>query len=243
MFRRNLFSRSGAAVLDRPYQMPRFNALRSAIFGPTQILQLGPVAWFRFNSAITVGTGVAQWGDQSGNGNTLKQASATFQPALQGDGSILFDGISHTMKCVPFAFKQPESIYILFRQVTWTVNHYIFDGDAANSGRVIQSAVTPALTANAGASLAADAELAVNTYGVLTTVFNGAASSMQVNFGTLVTGAGGALDMAGFSLGSAGSGGLPSNIQVKEVILFPVVHDAQTRARIILYLGKLGGIF
>jgi hypothetical protein len=49
--------------------------------------------------------------------------------------------------------------------------------------------------------------------------------------------------MAGFSLGSAGSGGLPSNIQVKEVILFPVVHDAQTRARIILYLGKLGGIF
>jgi hypothetical protein len=242
MFRRNLFSRSGAAVLDRPYQVPRFNTLRGG-FGPAQILQLGPVAWFRFNSAITVATGVSNWGDQSGNGNALKQATASFQPILQGDGSILFDGVTQALKCAPFAFKQPESIYLLFRQVTWTVNHYVFDGDASNSGRVIQSAVTPALTANAGVSLAADAELAVNTYGVLTVVFNGAASSMQVNFGTLVTGAGGALDMAGFTLGSSGGGGLFSNIQVKEVILFPVAHDPQTRGRIILYLGKLGGIF
>lgn len=202
-----------------------------------------PAAWFQFNTGITVtGQGVSQWDDQSGNGRHLKQGTDGARPALQADGSILFNGTDEYLKCDAFTLVQPETVYILGTHVTWTgasQGHWC-DGEANNSMAIWDEGTTPEIDAFAGSRVGRNANLAVDTYGVVVAVFNGASSVLQVNNTTPVAGDCGAADAGGFTLGASGNGGAPSNIQAKESIIFPAAHGAATRARIIRYLSVVG---
>lgn len=209
------------------------------------IRALAPAAWFRFGVGITDSGGglVSQWADQSGNGRHLKQATATNQPAKQADGSILFDGVDNYLKCDAFTLNQPESIYLLMKQATWTEGDTIFDGNAANTGRLFQTVGSPQLRFRTSSGFVANnSGLALDTYGVLSCVANGAGSSVQVNHGTPTTGTLDADNMAGFTLCAAGNATGFVNAQVKEVIVFAAAHGAATRARVISYLRRLGGV-
>jgi hypothetical protein len=211
-------------------------------FGPSQILALKPAAWFRLGMGITVVTGVSQWSDQSGNGRHLLQATAINQPALQTDGSILFDGVGTFLKCSAFTLNQPETIYILFKSVSWTSLDYVCDGNAVSTGNIVQFNGTPNLVfAAALANIDFSGEAAIGTYCAMCVVFNGASSVGRIN-NTEATGNPGAANMGGFSLGSSGAPGNYSNIQVKEVIIFPSAHDSARRASVIAYLMKLGNL-
>ena len=72
---------------------------------------------------------VSSWGDKSGNGNDLVQATETNKPTWNSNG-VLFDGVDNFMKAVAFTLIQPEFIYIVFKQVTWTSNARVFDGNS-----------------------------------------------------------------------------------------------------------------
>lgn len=210
---------------------------RSPVFVPTFLP--GLAAWFRYG----VGVSAAQWDDVSGNGRHLKQATGDSQPAVQGDGSLLFDGADDFMKCDAFTLNQPATVYLLFKQVTWTLNDFIFGGEATTNGRMFQSATTPDLRMNSGTAGAINAGLAVNTYGVVSLVFSGAASLLQVNNGTAVVANAGTNAMAGFTLGSQADGAAAwSHIQTKEVALYSGAHDAGTRAQVIAYLAGVGNL-
>lgn len=209
------------------------------------IKALGPAAWFRFGQGITVSTGVSQWSDQSGNGRHLLQATGTAQPSLQSDGSILFDGVQQFLKCNSFTLIQPETVYVLFKMVTYTDPTKVFDGNTDNSGSLTMTGGTPNLQAFAGTSFGNNTGLATGTYGVVTTIFNGAtpASLTQVNNNAAVTGSSGASTMGGFTMGRAGGSAVQFGaIQAKEVIIFSAAHDADTRARVIKYLNVVGGL-
>jgi hypothetical protein len=222
---------------------PASFASRRGGFGAGSILALSPVAWFRSGMGIATATGVSQWDDQSGNARHLKQATGAAQPALQGDGSILFNGTGHFLKCDAFTLNQPETIYFLGRQVTWTLSDRIFDGETAGTGALLQVTSTPTLGINAGAAVNGNTNLAVNTYGVVAAVFNGGNSVLQVNRTAPLTGNAGAGNMGGFTLGASGGGGsLFGNIQVKEIIIFPTAHDSNTRLNVIRYLSDVGGL-
>ncbi len=196
-------------------------------------------AWYRFGAGITVATGVSVWADQSGKtGRNLLQATGGNQPALQSDGSILFDGVAHFLKSAAFTLNQPNTVYLRFRQVTWTNNDIIMDGVGATS-RLFQGGVTPQIFQNAGSIGSADGDLAVNAYGSLASVFSGAASILQVNNGTPITSNAGTNNPGGFTLGASAAGAAPGNIQVKEVIIYSAAHDATTRNTIISYLSTL----
>lgn len=210
-------------------------------FKPNDLPNLA--AWFRYGLGITSAAGaVSQWDDASLNVRHLKQATGAAQPALQADGSILFDGTSDFLKCDAFTLVQPETVYFLGRQVTWTLNDYLYDGNTANTGAIIQYSASPNILLGAATSTAENTDLAVNTYGVVTAVLNGANSLVQVNNGTAATGDIGTRDLAGFTLGASGGGTAFGNIQVKEVIVFSAAHDATTRARVIAYLSRVGGL-
>lgn len=203
----------------------------------------GLAAAFRFNRGITEsGSGVSQWDDVSGNARHLSQATDASRPAKQADGSILFDGVADNLKCGAFALAQPETVYWLGKQVTWAANDYLFDGNALGGGRILQSGVSPQVLANAGASLALNANLAVDTYGVAVAVFNGASSVCQVNNTTPVTGDCGVNNMGGLTV--AASGGLTGfgNVQVKEIHVYSVAHNAAERLRVIRYLARVGRV-
>ena len=106
-------------------------------FLPSELSNLE--AWYRFNQGITVtGSGVSQWDDASGNANHLLQAVDTNRPSKEADGSILFDGVDNYLKAVAFTLIQPETVYILLKQVTWVNQARFFDGDTMNSGIVRQ---------------------------------------------------------------------------------------------------------
>lgn len=195
--------------------------------------------WTRFNSGITeTGLGVSQWDDVSGNGNHLLQGTDTNRPSKESDGSILFDGVDNFLKASGFTWTQPETIYILFKQITWTSGDRIFDGNALNTGVLFQTGTTPSLSSFAGAVLP-EVDLTIDEYGIVTTVFNATSSIIQLNNDTPITGNGGTADMSGFTLGANATPGQYGNIQVKEVIGYSGAHDAATRAQVIRYLQSV----
>ncbi len=207
--------------------------------GGIQFVQgLSPAAWYRYGVGITVATGVSAWADQSGNGRNLTQGTAGFQPALQGDNSILFDGVDDTM-FVAFTLNQPTTWYGLIQQVSWTSSDGIWTG-AGGTNLVLQSVASPQIRMTGGTALANSSDLAVGVYGVVTNVFNGASSVLQVNNNAPITGDAGLGNAGGIILCQNGAGF--GNIQVKEVILYAAAHDAATRARVISYLGAVGGL-
>lgn len=205
---------------------------------------LGPAAWFRNQQGITQSGGfVSQWNDQSGNGRHLIQGTGASQPALQADGSILFDGVDDFLKCAAFTLNQPATVYILGKQVTWTSNDSIAGGDT-NGVRLRQEnlGISPDLQIFAGSATGVNANLPLDTYGGIVAVYNGASSLLQINNTTPATGDAGANNLAGFTLGSDGSQTTFGNLQAKESIVYVGAHDAATRVAVISYLATVGGL-
>lgn len=154
---------------------------------------------------------------------------------------ILGDGIRQFMKTAPFTLVQPEFIYMVVKQVSWTVSEAYSDGNTLNSGILFSSGITPNIAAFAGNQLD-NVNLAVNTYGIIRILFNGASSKFIVNETTPTTGNLGTNDMGGFTLGANANGGTWSNIEVKEIIIRKSADSAPNEAAIYSYLASKYGI-
>lgn len=193
-----------------------------------QILGLSPAAWWRYNTGITESSGaVSAWADQSGNSRNLVQATGTNQPALQGDGTILFDGVDNYLKCSAFTFNQPATICVLGKQITQANGQAICDGNTSDSMEFFQSTASATrVRLFAGANAIDNDDWAIDTYAAIRVVFSGASSLIQVNTNAAATGDPGAQNAGGFTLGGRGGAAEFSNIQVGEVILFPAALTA-----------------
>ena len=154
--------------------------------------------------------------------------------------SLLFDGAAHYMKTAPFTLNQPETIFLVGKQVSWSANARIFDGNAENLGTLYQQPGTPKMSLYAGATLA-DVSLAIGTTGVVATVINGASSSIQVNQGAAVSGNAGSANLGGITLGASGVAAGFGNIQTYELLAYSAALDAATRANIIRALMSKHG--
>lgn len=180
----------------------------------------------------------------STTGETYTINSTGSKPAQMVDRpSLLLDGVAHFMK-VAFALIQPETIYFVGKQVTWTINDYIFDGGSTNKGLLYLTGATPQLNIYAGTSVAANTDFTVGATKVACVVFNGASSSLKINAAAETSGNAGSLDMGGFTLGANGdwTGANCGNIQAHEVLIYKTAHDAATRANIIRALMAKWGV-
>lgn len=199
--------------------------------------------WCKYNSGITVtGAGVSQWDDVSGNANHLKQGTDTNRPSKESDGSILFDGVDNYLKADAFTLVQPETIYLLGKQITWALNDSIFDGNTSNTGRLYNLGITPKIGCYAGGSGAESTELTLDKDAVISVVFDhdNALNELQINHNAPATDATfGTADMGGFTLGSNGASTNFTHFQAKEALVFSTAHDANTREKVINYLGAL----
>ena len=208
---------------------------------PNVLVDGNTVAWYIADDLTTITKDgsdfVSRWNDYLGSGRDLLQAAVGAHPLWSADG-ILFDGTTDFMKAVAFTYEQPEMIYIVFKQVTWTSVDYFFDGNASNSGIVYQAGVTPQIVAYAGSASTNNGNLALDTWGIVRVLFDGAASKLIVNETAATTGNFGVNDMGGFTLGTkgAGSSGNTANIQVKEIILRKISDSAGDEADIYAYL-------
>lgn len=198
------------------------------------------VLWARKGTGITsAANAVSNWADQSGLGHNLPQATGASQPTLQSDGTILFNGSSHFLKAATFALIQPFSLYLRAKPITWILNRGWTDGDAFNTGpQIFDTTATPTIGLFSGAVGPTGNGAALNQWSSIAGIVNGAASVLNIN-GAESTGNSGASNANGFTLGALGNGTGPANIQVAEVILYNVAHDAATRASIIAYLNTI----
>ena len=213
----------------------------SVVFSPRDLI--GMVLWLDSADSSSViesggpGTGVSQWNDNSGKGHHLKQSVGVDRPSLEAGGSILFDGVSQFLKADAFTLVQPETIYIVFQQLSFTFLDTIYDGNTENSGVLSQLAPTPNISFQVGANfLGIITSLPLGVYGVIITVVNGPSSVLQLNNKTPITGDTGTIDMNGFTLAKKPGIGRFGNIQVKEVIIYDTAHDVSERNTVIAYL-------
>ena len=149
------------------------------------------------------------------------------------------------MKASAFTFNQPETIYLVGKQISWTSDEHIFDGNALDSGTFYQiNLSTPDVGIYAGGAsgVATNSNFALGPYAIATVVINGASSSVQINRTTATTGNPGAANMGGFSLGADGNNLRFANFQAKEVILRSVADSAATRLAIQTALARKHGI-
>lgn len=206
---------------------------------------VSPAAWHRFNTGITVtGAGVSQWDDASGNGRHLLQATDARRPAKQAGGEITFNGTSHLLKTTDgaYAISQPFTIYMLFKQITWEANDVFFNvaGAGAAATMLRQIGTTPSMYLYAGTGNAANnTTLALNTYGAVAAVYNGASSAIHVNGQTATTGNPGTNGMTRLALGADATPFNWANIEVKEIQIYAAAHDATQRQTVFDYLAGL----
>lgn len=196
------------------------------------------VAWFDMAKNITKdgSNRISEWGDYSESGHPLLQAGAdSIKPVLTADG-VLFDGVDDYLKCASFTLNQPEFIYIVFRQLSWTRYEQIFDGNGNSTGYLMQDAATPDLKISAGTQSGVISPT-LNTFVIVRALFNGASSKLILNDGTPVTGNFGAANMMGFTLGVKGSASSGfSHCEVKEAIIRKIADTAPNEAAIYNYL-------
>ena len=216
------------------------------VIPPPVIRDGSTVAWFLSDELATLtrdgANRVSRWNDYLGSGHDLIQANGADQPLWSANG-VLFDGVSEFMKTAPFAYVQPEMIYMVVKQVAWNLNGIFLDGNAAPVSALYQNGITPEIRINAGVIGPIDGSLAVDTWGIVRVLFNGAASTLQVNTNAQWIGNAGANDMGGFTLGLDGAAAFNnSNIQVKEIILRNVADAAPAQTAIYAYLAAKYGI-
>lgn len=208
---------------------------------PTQV---SLAAWYRYhNGIVNLNGACSRWSDSSNNNRHLVQATAAARPTVLSDGSLLFDGTDDAM-AVAFTLAQPFTVYLAFRPVTWTSGDIVFDGSTGTT-KVTQTASTPQLTMDGGTALTADASIAVGNRGVIGCVFNGASSVYQAGGGAALvstTGNAGANTAGGITLGSSRTGTNFANIQVFEMAVFSVAHDANTRLRLLRYIARVAQV-
>lgn len=159
--------------------------------------------------------------------------------------SLLFDGAAHYMKTAPFTLNQPETIYLVAKQVSWTGGDDFVDGNAGDAMLIQQTnlGASPQLRLFAGVALGNNTDLTVGSNGVVCAVFNGASSSIQVNSNAALAGNAGTSNAGGFTVGARASGDSAfSNIQAYEVLIYNVAHDAATSANVIRALMSKHGV-
>lgn len=217
------------------------------ISGPSPVVRvrnMRPIAWYQFGRGITSSAGlVSRWKDAGTGAHDLIQATGSAQPALQTDGSILFDGTARVMQTVTFTLAQPTMLYMLFRQVTFTNADVICDGFTVTSGQLLQDTTTANISLSAGTTAVTNTTFALNTYSIATAQFNGASSTFSRNKEASPAAANaGTTAMAGFTLGGDGNSLNFANIQVKEVLLFAGQHQQTQQLQVINYLSMIGGL-
>jgi hypothetical protein len=211
----------------------RANNRESGPFLESFVASLNPAAWYKYLAEIDT----SGWGDQSGNGNDMEFFNS---PTVDANGAT-FNGTNQYGQA-SFTLNQPNSVYVLGKQITWTSGDRWFNGFSGNMLLLQAGTATPALRMNAGSAITNEAGLTLNTYGVVSCVFNNASGVLQVNNATPTAGVVGAGNGGGIVLAADGTPANFGNIATKEIIIFPAAHDAGQRAKVIAYLAQVGNL-
>jgi len=132
----------------------------------------------------------------------------------------------------------PQSLYMVFKQNSWTLNNTVFSS-AGDDMNISQQTATPKVGLFAGSAAAENADAALGSFAIGCFLFNAAGSLVQINAGTATTGNPGSVSGATINLSRSSLG---ADFQVKELIAFSAAHDATQRAAVRNYLAVAHGV-
>lgn len=183
---------------------------------------------------------VSVWKNLKGTSGNLT-ATKTAMPLYSSDG-ILFNGTSSNLYNNGADYNQPESIYLVFRQVTWTIYNYILTGNLYNKGTIQQEGTTPQIRVTSDYSnFSSRLSLTIGNFAVVRILFNGASSKFMINADS-TSGNYGSADMDGIRIGAGSASAGFSNVEFKEAIFRKVADTYQDRNLIYNYLKDKYGL-
>ena len=213
----------------------------------------GKISYVGFSTTIG-GAPTAVWdaSDYPSTGGSTFVSSATGETwTINGGAKIVtrtglyFDGSNDYMKTAAFALSQPENVYFVGEQVTWTSGDTLLDGRTTSTLRLYQTNASPDLLNNAG-GLAGTNYISptLQTGQVLMSGFNTTSSELRKARDTAVVNSVGNGIANGSTIGCTGNaGGNFANIFVSEILIYDTTaHDTATQDRIALYEGQKWGI-
>lgn len=178
----------------------------------------------------------------------LYQGTAANRPAYTaaiGNNRLFmtFDGTNDYLKAVSFTLSQPESVYFVGQQITWTSFDYLFDGNISDGGSVVQFSSSPTLIGSAGgAGTGQSSQLPLGRVGIVTVVFNQAASLLRVNRFNPNVGNSGTNNMLGFTVASKANASSFGNISAQEIVIYAEAHTTGIQNQIVNYFASKYGI-
>lgn len=233
-----------------------------SLVGGTNSLLDGRVFWARIYNAALDGTAMAA----DAAGTVQANIVADFNPALYTSGTtftastgevwtinggahivtrtgLYFDGSNDYLKTAAFSLSQPETVYFVGSQVSWTAADAFFEGNSGTERMKLgQITSSPTIALYAGtADAASNGDLALQTGACVASVFSGASSALRVNRGTATTGNPGTQSANGFTAGARYDGAQPANVFVSEIPVYAAAHDTATQNRMALYAGRKHG--
>jgi len=203
------------------------------------------------NASAWLNSVTSGWGNPAVIAGSLLQASSAAQPTINADGSITCDGIAQYMRAA-FTYAQPEEIWLVASQGTWTQNEYILDGGSgsANTGTLKQGlssgGTTPQINSSTNGEVnkvGPNSDWAIGVRDVVRVVFDTTSSLITVGANAAVTGNAGAGNMGGITIGASGvtPAGAFFNGTFWEVILRNAVSSASKAAAIYVALKAIHG--
>jgi hypothetical protein len=180
------------------------------------------------------------WVDDSTNAFdlTLVGAPTRINGAINGHAALRFDGVSQEAQQAIISLSQPTTIYFVIKQITWTIGRRLFAAGLADDVLTVRvEAISPELFLFAGAGgLFTNPNIPLNTYDILTVIFNGANSVIRTNDNAGVIGNGGANNPA-VGLNLASRGGIDfGNQEIAYLIIRSAADSTATQNLFINYL-------
>mgnify|MGYP001616056277 CR=1 FL=1 len=190
-------------------------------------------------SSAETTTNAATWTSDNGEVYTLNNTGA--KPAqIVGSPKLLFDGVAHYLQAT-FTLNQPMSYYVVAKRPTFSTNGYFIDGNTGANVSIRNQPTTPDFDIYAGSATGINSNWAENSYNVIMAIINGASSSSKVGATAAVSGNAGANNAGGLTVGAAGNGTSPTNIQIKEIIVRTISDSTATQIQIYSYLKAIHG--
>jgi len=154
---------------------------------------------------------------------------------------LYFDGSNDYLKTAAMSLSQPESVYFVGEQVTWTSNDKIYDGNGASERMAMlqyTGGATPQLAWFAGTTAGPYTTWAVKTVASVLGLFNGASGYFRVNRVAADAASVNTNPGNGLTVGAAYDGSANGNIFVSELAIYSVAHDQATQDRLALGFSR-----
>ncbi len=214
-------------------------------FLPTDIATLE--LWVAADRGLSLADGnpVANWPDQSGNGNDLIQGVAANRPTfrtavLNGLPIIRGDGINDLL-AVNYALVQPVNLFIVAEYNVFNAFDTLHDGNAALRGRLYAIGVNQ-MRLHAGVGLTTGAIPLITSFRLYSCTINGATSEIRQDGVQQAAGNAGGVAPGGTTLFADGGGANHANADIAEAIVYSSVLSVTDRDLVETYLADKYGL-